>query len=89
MTYWSGNFDMHQIDTTPGAAGPFAPPSGWTGGREEYRALLRERYGRDVAARQQMGVVAMRLRLVSFSGPWAEEAIDIVGAIGGSKKVAA
>ncbi len=72
---------MHLIDTTANAAGPFAPPAGWEGDQYGYRALMRDRYRVDMAARQQMGVVSMRLRLVTFDGPWATEAREIAAAI--------
>lgn len=79
---------MFEIDTTPGASGPFAPPSGWDGSAEAYRALLRDRYRGNVAARQQMGIVAMRPALACFSGPWADEARAVVDAIAEKEKSA-
>ena len=42
---------MQLIDTTPGEPGPFAPPAGWQGDAEAYRALLRERWESNPATR--------------------------------------
>ena len=83
MSRWEGRFDMSQIDTNPGASGPFAPPTGGDGDSDAYRELIRGRYRNDLAARQQIGVVAVRLgslhhRSVSFTGHWAIEARAIV-----------
>jgi len=72
---------MQQINTNPGAGGPFAPPAGWDGSGDDYRELLRERYRSDHAARQQIAVVAKRLRSVSFNGHWAIEARKIAEAV--------
>jgi len=41
-----GLFNLEPVDTTPGVLEPFAPPAGWEGGRDDYLALLRQRFKR-------------------------------------------
>jgi hypothetical protein len=72
---------MKRISTQPGESGPFAPPAGWDGDSEDYRELIRERYRNDLASRQQIGVVALRLHAISFTGHWAIEARAIAKSI--------
>lgn len=83
----SGVFDLYCQDTTPGANSTFAPPGGWMGEQENYLKLIRYRYSRDIQFRQQMDVLAYRLSKaaqstqraeVSYSGPFAEQAKQIV-----------
>jgi len=72
---------MMRIDTSPGAAGPFAPPVDWQGELDGYVVMMRQRFARDPIARQQIGVVARRADLVHFVGPWAEQARIIAEAV--------
>ena len=76
-----GVIDFAHIDTTPGAGGAFAPPLGFAGDYRAYKALLRERYERDVGAAQHIACVARQLRrpigtavIPEFSGPYAQHA---------------
>jgi hypothetical protein len=88
MTHWQGQFDMHRINTAPGAPGPFAPQEGWEGTAADYRLLLRERYASNLAAKQQIAIVSLRRSHIAFSGPWATEAQTIINAIAHRKAAA-
>lgn len=77
MTMWHGQFNAFDIDTDPGASGPFAPPEGWTGDAGAYRDLMRERW-RHPGARQQIVLVALAEADIAWRGRWAAEAADLV-----------
>jgi len=73
--------DVRTIDTTPGAdpVNPFTPPSGWVGGSEDYRDLLRQRYRRVDHYQRIYRVVHFAQRQpVNITGPYAEEATCII-----------
>lgn len=78
--HWRGVFNVLQIDTTPGGQGPFAPPAGWLGDDEVYRALLRDRYRDDRAAKQQMALTASLLGQV-YTGPYAQVAREVIDSL--------
>lgn len=75
--YWEGVFNVLEIDTTPGGAGPFAPPEGWSGDRAAYRQLVRDRYRLNRATHQQIRTAATLSGHV-FTGPYAEYAKQII-----------
>lgn len=69
------NFD--RIDTAPGAASAFAPPSGWCG---NYRELMRDRWKNDPGVRQHVysvGWMLYRKARIEFRGPYAVEAKQV------------
>jgi hypothetical protein len=76
-----GVIDFSRIDTEPGAASAFAPPSGFDG---DYREYMRERWKNDPGVRQHIAVVGWMLArkgTVTFCGPFSTEARRIAEAV--------
>lgn len=71
-------FDCRCIETTPGAAGPFAPPLGFEGSAADYGAWLTRQHEVDPGLRQCMYVLWRFRKLTgtgqpgAFQGPYAE-----------------
>lgn len=71
-------------DTTPGAAGPFAPPADFAGGEGDYRQWARTRWATDMGFAQELFILARR-RLgktlfsvrVEIHGPHADDLLDL------------
>ena len=82
----SSSQNLAQVDTHPGATGPFAPPADWDGDAVAYLQLMRQRY-RHPGIAQQMVVTARMYRgesrseQVELEGPWAEEAQKILRSV--------
>lgn len=79
-----GVIDLGHLDTTPGAEGPLAPPSGFAGDAEAYTALLRRRYT-DMGAHQHIVLAARRLGRpdrysspLELTGPYKETALGVL-----------
>lgn len=93
--YWFGRFSIEEIDTTPGSAGPFAPPTGFKGSQEQFRTLMLRRYRNNHASRQQLIVLAYRWNHFrcnfspEFIGPYALTAKLIVNRLSSSYRSAA
>ncbi len=85
-----GVVNLAHVDTTPGAGGAFAPPAAGVLSADDYMELMRHRYGEDVEYYQQMVLAAKRAHLAQFSvtGPFAEQARQILRAIRNKPKVA-
>jgi len=81
MSAWEGQADMREIDTTPGADGPYAPPRDWDGSGSQYVSIMRALYTGYASVRQQMQAAARRLPMLTFNGPYAEEAREITSQI--------
>ena len=77
-----GIVDMTAVDTTPGAGGAMAPPAGTDLTGPQYLDLMRERYRNNPLYRQHMRVFARRLHDLTITGPFAEEASNLLGKIG-------
>lgn len=75
----TGNLDLGLVDTTPGEGGAMSPPAGtdWTPG--QYRDAMRLRYRHHPGHRQHMALYAKRG--APCTGPYAEQAREILGAI--------
>lgn len=73
-----GVLDMSTLDTEPGATGPhsaFAPPSGFEGTEDDYRAWLRQQWESNRAIQQRMVVAARSKRIGAprtYVGPYAD-----------------
>lgn len=84
---FSGACDLSQIDTTPGASGPMAPPPNFTGTPDQYLDLIRERYRLDLASRSQIQSYARAMdhrpdrKPTTIGGPYATTAREILRAI--------
>lgn len=82
---WSGVFTL-RADTDPLASGPLAAPFVCAGSKH-YLAAIRYRYRRNLAARQQLLVLARRLGgdtrhpSLSVTGPYAVEARSVLEAL--------
>lgn len=82
---WSGVFVL-RADTDPLASGPLAAPFVCAGSKH-YLAALRYRFRRNLAARQQLLVLARRLvgdarhPPLSVTGPYAAEARVVLEAL--------
>jgi hypothetical protein len=77
-----GVIDFSRIDTTPGSASAFSPPTGFHG---DYRVFMRERWRDDPGVRQHVASVSRLLGkkvAVTFSGPFADEARRIAESVG-------
>ena len=76
--------DLSVVNTEPGEGGesPFSPPPGWTGSAEDYRKLMRERFA-NVMHSQRMAVTARfaAMGIVTFSGPYTEQAREIINTL--------
>lgn len=79
----TGNLDLSTVDTTPGANCAMAPPKGVGLNTELYRDLIRGRYRHNPEHRQHMILYAKHK--APCSGPWAEQASDILSSIRGDK----
>ena len=73
---------MTTVDTTPGAGGAMAPPPGTDLTGPQYLDLMRDRYRNNPLYRQHMRVFARRLHDLDITGPFAEEARNLLGKIG-------
>ena len=78
----SGIIDMAKADTTPGASCVLAPPAGTDLTPTQYLDLMRKRYRIDIQARSHMRVYARRLFDLTITGPYHEQARDMLGKIG-------
>jgi hypothetical protein len=84
-TAFSRVFEL-RADTAPGESGPMAAPKNCSSPRA-YRAEIRRRFACDRAVRQQITVMARRLRgaqhhrPVPVTGPFAGEAREILASI--------
>ena len=77
--------DVSQIQTSPGSdeSCSFSPPSEWKGDAADYMNLMRERY-RDIMHGQRIYLTASyaKKNSVNVTGPYADEAMKIIKAIG-------
>lgn len=86
-----GVHDWSTIDTSPGAVGVLAPPPNTYLAPVQYRALLRERYARNIGARQHLLCLALRLAgtqhhaPLTITGPHADTARDILQSLSSRK----
>lgn len=79
-TYY-GLIDLARHDTTPGAVGPLAPPTGWQGDDNAYLALIRQRYRGDIGVRQHLAFAARIIRggnRVVVTGPFRAAALYVL-----------
>ena len=75
-----GAADVSRMDTTPGSGDLLAPPQDWTGDREAYLALMRERY-RCPVFKQRFLFAAWHGNRTQITGPFAAEAREILDGI--------
>ena len=77
-----GLIDARDVNTTPGANSVLAPPSGFNGSDDEYKAYLREIY-LDPGAFQQLVLAAInvRVRQYAITGPYAQPAREALRGI--------
>lgn len=80
MTHHQGQFMTREVDTEPGARGPFAPPAGFEGDADAYLALMRNRYATDPGARQQMHIYSRGVA-PAYLGPYADQARALLNRI--------
>jgi hypothetical protein len=75
-----GAADVSRTDTTPGSGDLLGPPQDWTGDREAYLTLMRERYRRQVF-KQRFLFAAWHGNRSRITGPFAAEAREILDGI--------
>lgn len=75
-----GAADASSMDTTPGSGDLLGPPIDWTGDREGYLALMRERYCR-LAFKHRFLFAAWHGNRSKIAGPFAAEAREILDGI--------
>lgn len=74
--------EVARLRTDPGAEGVLAPPRGWNGGPEDYKALLRARFAPDQRRGEMLDLARYSQRLeVVVSGPFADQAVTAVRAV--------
>lgn len=62
--------DLRDIDTTPGAGNPFAPPLGFEGGLDDYGAWLTDQNRSDLGFAQHMFVLWRFQRMGGTPHSW-------------------
>lgn len=70
-----------EVHTQPGACldDPFCPPPGWDGGRQEYVALMQERWNdMDWGQCLRLNVAIAMNNAVTADGPFADVAADLL-----------
>lgn len=88
-----GNVEFRTVDTTPGSGSVFSPPEGYDPPADDYRDMMRARWGKH-NFRQDMMILARRLQATEHCaplrviGPYAVEAWEILRmvAAGGKSK---
>jgi hypothetical protein len=80
-----GKLDMGIVDTRPGGdkggSGAFTPPHGWSGSKEDYVLLLKDRY-KDLMYGQRMFSQAKHYKRsngdIQYIGPFAKVAEKVL-----------